>query len=124
MATPEPTSTGPKSNMTPLEYLAGADKEWADGNHLEAAGLLWKATKSTFIELAAERRLDYDEYLIDLAKALEAAGSVSEGYYRDNLVVGKLMRAHAEMDVLEGYELESTYKLARQFIVEQHSEPE
>ena len=119
MATPEPAT-----EMTPLEYLACADREMAAGNHREAAGLLWKATRSTFIALAQERRLDYDEYLIDLAKALESDGSVFEGYYRDSLVVGKLMHHHAELDVLECYQLESTYQLARQFIVEQHGEPE
>ena len=45
-----------------------------------------------------------------------------EGYYRDNLNVAKLMKTHAEMDVLEGYEIESTYQLARQFLVERHGE--
>ncbi len=111
MPTPEPT---------PLEYLAAADKEWATGHHQQAAALLWKATKSTFIALAQERGLEYDEYLIDLAKALEKDGAVCEGYYRVRLGGGKLMRDHAELDVLEGFRLESAYYLARQFIVEQH----
>lgn len=111
------------TEMTPREYLAGADREWAAGNHQEAAGLLWKATKSTFIQLAEERGLEYDEYLIGLAKALEADGAVYEWYYRGNLGVAKLMRDHAEMDVLEGYQLESTFDLVRRFLVEQHGEP-
>ena len=115
MPTPEPTP-----ELTPLEYLAAADKEWATGHHQQAAALLWKATKSTFIALAQERGLEYDEYLIDLAKTLEKDGSVYEGYYRDHLGSGKLMRDHAELDVLEGFRLESAYYLARQFIVEQH----
>ena len=108
------------AELTPLEYLAAADKEWAAGYHQQAAALLWKATKSTFIGLAQERGLEYDEYLIDLAKALEGEGPVYEGYYRDCLIVGKLMRDHAELDVMEGRELESSYRLARKFIVEQH----
>lgn len=108
------------AELTPLEYLAAADKEWATGHHQEAAALLWKATKSTFIGLARERGLEYDEGLIDLAKALEKDGSVGAGYYRDCLIGGKLMRDHAELDVLEGFRLENSYRLARKFIVERH----
>ena len=117
MPTPEPTA-----EMTPLQYLARADKEWATGQHQQAAALLWKATKSTFIALAEARGLDYDELFIDLAKALEAEGSVHKGYYRNRLGVAKLMRDHAELDVLEGIQLESAYCTARKFIVEQHGD--
>ena len=113
MATPEPAT-----ELTPLEYMACADAEMAAGNHLQAASLLWKATKSTFIQLAQERGLDYDEYLIDLAKALEADSAVPKGYYRSNLGAAKLLRDHAEMDVLESCELEDAYAGARQFILE------
>ena len=119
MTTPEPAT-----EMTALEYLACADREWAAGNHQEAAALIWKATKATFVGLAKERGLVYDDELIELAKALEADGAVYPWYYRGNLGVGKLMRDHAEMDVLEGYQLESTFELARQFLVEQHGQPE
>lgn len=113
-------TTEPPAELTPLEYLAAADKEWATGHHQQAAALLWKATKSTFIDLAQQRGLDYDEHFIDLAKALEKDDSVHPGYYRDRLGVGKLMRDHANLDVLEGFRLESAYSLARKFIVEQH----
>ena len=119
MTTPEPAT-----EMTPLEYLACADREWAAGNHQEAAGLLWKATKATFVGLAEERGLEHDEELIDLAKGLEAGGTVYKGYFRLSLGVAKLMRDHADMDVLEDYERETTYDLVRGFLVEQHGEPE
>ncbi len=118
MATLEPTT-----EMTPLEYMAQADQEWAAGNHQEAAALLWKATKATFIKLAEEQGLEYDEYLVDLAKALDAGGSKYADYYRLSLGVAKLIRDHSEMDVLEGYELESAYKLSRQFVEEQFVDP-
>ena len=121
MTTPEPAT-----ELTALEYLAGADREWAAGNHQEASALIWKATKATFVGLAEERGLEdlVDEELIKLAKALETDGAVYHGYYRLSLGVGKLLRDHAEMDVLEGYEQESTFDLARQFLVERHGEPE
>ena len=121
----EPTAeppAEPTAELTPLQYLACADREWATGHHRHAAALLWRATKSTFIALAHERGLDYDELFIDLAKALEADGSVRKGYYRDRLGVAKLMRDHAELDVLEGIRLESAYCVAREFIVELHSD--
>ena len=124
MSIPEQASTEPGKNMTPLEYLACADREWEAGNHQEAAGLLWEGTKATFVALAEKRGLEYDEYMIDLAKALEAEGSVHKWYYRGSLGVGKLMRDHAEMDMLEGYQLESTFDLARKFLVEQNGQPQ
>ena len=116
------TSPEPATDMTPLEYLACADKEWAAGNHQEAAGLLWNATKATFIGLAEEHGLKCDERFVELAKALESDGTVTNHYYLGNLIVGTLMRDHADMDVLEGYELDSTYRLVRQFLVEQHGD--
>ena len=61
MTTPEPAT-----EMTALEYLACADREWAAGNHQEAAALIWKATKATFVGLAKERGLEWDERLIGL----------------------------------------------------------
>lgn len=118
MTTPEPAT-----EMTPLEYLASADKEWAKGNHQKAAGLIWEGTRATFVALAREKGLDYDEYMIGLAKALDAGGSRYQDYFRLALGVAKLIRDHSEMDVLEGYELESTYRLARQFLEEQFGDP-
>ena len=113
------TTPDPRNNMTPLDYLANADREWAAGNHQKAAGLLWEATRGTFIRLAKAKGLEYDDYLIDLAKALESDEAVFKGYFRDNLITAKLMRTHSEMDVLEGPDLESAFKLARKFILEQ-----
>ena len=117
MPTPEPTA-----EMTPLQYLARADKEWATGQHQQAAALLWKATKSTFIALAEARGLDYDELFIDLAKALEAEGQVAKFYYRGGLVTGELLRDHAEMAALHGGELESAFQDARDFVLACHGE--
>ena len=125
MTAPEPSPPEPTKGMTPSEYVDLADRELAAGNHRHAAGLLWKATEAIFINLAKERGIDHsDPDLIDVAKALEADGSVPRFHYRSRLVCGKLMRDHAEMDVLEDYELESAFHVARQFIVEHHGEPE
>ena len=111
------TVSASSAELTPLEYLAAADKEWATGHHQEAAALLWKATKSTFIGLARERGLEYDEGLIDLAKALEGEGKVAKFYYRGVLVTGELLRDHSEMDALSGCELESAVADAREFVL-------
>ena len=125
MTAPEPAPPEPAKGRTPLEYMDLADRELAAGNHRHAAALLWKATEAIFIDLAKERGIGHsDPDLIDVAKALEADGSVPKLHYRSRLVCGKLMRDHAEMDVLEDYELESAFQVARQFIVEHHGEPE
>ena len=109
----------PATEMTPLAYLERADKEMAAGNHQLASGLLWRAVSLTFVELAGQRGLDYEEDLIDLAKSLEADGSVNEGYYRSNLSAGKLLRDHAELDALCACEAEGAYETMRQFVLEQ-----
>ncbi len=119
MATPEPAPPEPTKGMTPSEYVDLADRELAAGNHRHAAGLLWKATEATFINLADSRGIDRsDPELIDVAKALEADGSVPKFHYRGGLGAGKLLRDHAELDTLEDYELEFAYETMRGFIIE------
>ncbi len=112
-------SSDSTTKLTALEYLNLADQEMAAGNHQSASGLLWKAVSATFIKLADTHGLDYDQDLIDLAKSLEAAGSVTEGYYRSNLSAGKLLRDHAELDALCACEAEGAYETMRQFVLEQ-----
>ena len=107
--------TGSMTEMTPMGYLADADREYAEGNHREAARLLWKATEATFVGLARSRGLEYDN-LITLAKRLEADNPDAEGYYRGSLITGKLLRDHAELDALETCELEDAYKGGREFV--------
>lgn len=103
--------------MTPLEYLDMADSKYNSGEHLEASLLMWKATEAVFVELADSHGLDYTEDYISLAKALEKDSSVAKLPYRGSLITAKVLRAHAEMDVLEPCELELTYELAREFIL-------
>ena len=117
---PEMASSDFATELTALEYLELADHEMAAGNHQTASGLLWKAVILTFIKLADKRGLDYEEDLIDLAKSLEADGSVYEGYFRSNLSAGKLLRDHAELNALCACEAEGAYETMRQFILEQH----
>ena len=108
--------------MTPLEYLAASKREQAAGNHVKAAALMWKATQATFAALADAKGLKYKgldfDGLLEIAKALEADGSVRKFYYRSGLSPGSLLRDHVEMDVLESYQLELAYETAEHFIRE------
>ena len=103
--------------MTPSEYLALADSKFDSGEYREAAGLMWKATEAVFVDLADSHGLDYTEDFISLAKDLEKHNSVPKLYYRGSLTTGKLLRDHAEMDVLENVEVEFAYETARKFIL-------
>ena len=103
--------------MRPLEYMKLADKKYAEGEHREASLLMWKATEAVFVELADWRGLDYTEDYISLAKALEKDVDVPQFNYRGSLVTAKVLRDHAEMDVLETCELQFTYDLAREFVL-------
>ena len=129
MTTPEPAPAEAENSMSPLEYMQDADKELAAGNGRKAAGLLWKAVKSTFIGLAETRGLDYSDDLFDVALALEAEEAAPKHYFTGNLVIGESLRDHAGADgvksyELEGYEVESSYKVNREFIVDNYGEYE
>ena len=112
--------TAPATAKTALEYLAASKHEQAAGNHHKAAALMWQATQVTFAALAKSnglpcKGLDFNS-LLEIAKALEADGSVPKWRYRGGLAPGSLLRDHAEMDVLENYQLELAYETAEQFI--------
>ena len=105
---------------TALEYVDASKREQAAGNHIKAAALMWQATQATFAALADMhgmelRSLDEDD-LIMLARALEADGSVPKWRYRGGLAPGSLLKDHAEMEVLESYQLDLAYETAEQFI--------
>lgn len=116
-------TTTDTTKMTALDYTHAAHKQLAHGNEREAAGLLWKAAEATFLDLGRERGIECDggDGLIELAKALEADGSVSKWYYRGSLGEASLLKAHADMDVLEKWQLMDTYKDTLDFILEAHN---
>jgi len=106
--------------MTPLEYVDASKREQAAGNHVKAAALMWQATQATFAALADAhgvklKSLDEDE-LIMLARRLEADNSVPKWRYRGGLSPGSLLKDHAEMEVLESYQLDLAYETAEEFI--------
>lgn len=105
-----------------LEHVDASKREQAAGNHVKAAALMWQATQATFAALAQAKGLKYKgldfDGLLEIAKALEADGSVRKFYYRSGITPGSLLRDHAEMDVLESYQLELAYETAEHFIRE------
>ena len=112
--------TSQTTEMTALDYTHAAHQQLAAGNERKAAGLLWKAAEATFIDLARKRGIecDGDDSLIDLAKALEADGSVRKGYYSLRLGAMSTLRVHAEQDVLERWDLMALYEDSLDFIIE------
>ena len=102
---------------TPSEYLAMADKRYARGEYRAASRLMWKATETVFMDIADSRGMDYTEDFIAVARALEKAGDIRKFPYSGSLSTGKLLRDHADMDLLEDVDMEFAYELAREFIV-------
>ena len=113
--------TSQTTDMTALDYTHAAHKQLAAGNERKAAGLLWKAAQETFLNLGRQRGLDCDGSLIELAKALEADGSVRKGYYSVRLGGMSTLRDHAEYDVLEKWDLMYLYEDTLDFILEVHN---
>ena len=107
--------SGKNRKKTALQYLDAANAEKQAGNQRHAAELMWKATQATFVALAQTRGLECGD-LIELAKALELDGSVPKYHYRGGLAGATLLRDHAEMDVLEPYEIEDAYHATCEFV--------
>ena len=107
-----------KPKMTALDYTHAAHQQLAAGNEREAAGLLWKAAEATFLDIARKRGIEPNGSLIELAKALEADGSVRKGYYSVRLGAMSTLRVHAEQDVLERWDLMALYEDSLDFILE------
>ena len=110
--------------MTPLEYLKQADREMVAGNGQKAAGLLWKATEATLVSLAHNQGIEYRDDLSQLAMALEADGSVEKHHYGSGVVTAKILREHADTEIMEDYELEGAYLVMRNFLVGCNGSPE
>ena len=110
--------TSQKTDMTALDYTHAAHKQLAAGNEREAAGLLWKAAEATFLDLGRKCGIECDGDLIELAKALDAKGAVTKRYHRGNLGGASLLRAHAEFEALEKWELMDAYEATLEFIFE------
>ena len=101
---------------TPSEYLAMADKRYARGEYMAASRLMWKATETLFMDIADARGMDYTQDFIAVARALDRADDVPKRTYSGGLSTAKLLRDHAEMELLEDVEVEFSYELARKFI--------
>ena len=113
--------TSQKTEMTALDYTHAAHKQLAAGNERKAAGLLWKAAETTFIDLARKRGIEYDGSLIEMAKALDANGAVGRGYYSVRLGAMSTLGLHAEHNVLERWDLMPLYEDTLDFILEMHN---
>lgn len=112
----------PEMGKTALEYVEASKREQAADNHIKAAALMWQATQATFAALADAHGVKYsrldDVDLFAIADALEADPTVNKRYYGSAIAPGSLLKDHAEMDVLEDYQLQLAYETAEQFIRE------
>ena len=105
-----------------LEYVDASKREQAAGNHIKASALMWQATQATFAALADAHGVKYngldDVDLFAIAYALEGEGMVRKHHYSSGIAPGSLLKDHADMEVLEDYQLELAYETAEDFIRE------
>lgn len=102
--------------LSPLEYLAAAERELAADNPLEGSRLLWKASEATFHRLARLHHLDSDN-LSTLARALDRKEDRNM-YYLGALCTARALRYNAEDDAMEQFELDFAHLAIRPFILE------
>ena len=110
----------PKAKMTTLESLEVAQREFDAGNYIESSRILWQATQATYDMLAKAHGLDPSN-LSAVARALDKKYN-SRYHYLGYLISGRLLRDHAEMDVLEFYDLEYPHEDLPHFIRKCHRE--
>lgn len=104
----------PKAKMTTLESLDVAQREFDAGNYIESSRILWQATRATYRMLAKAHGLDPSN-LSAVARALDKKYNTRYRYL-GYLISGRLLRDHAEMDVLEYHELDSPHEDLPPFI--------
>ena len=106
--------TTTESKMSTLESLEAAQREFEAGNYIESSRILWQATRATYRMMAKAHGLDPSN-LRATAKALDK--KYNTGYhYLGYLNSGELLGDHAQMDVLEFYDLEYPHEDLPPFI--------
>ena len=103
-----------ESKTTTLESLEVAQREFEAGNYIKSSRILWQATQATYDMLARAHGLDPSN-LSAVARALDKKYDTRYRYL-GYLISGRLLRDHAEMDVLEYYELDSPHEDLPPFI--------
>ena len=104
----------PKAKMTTLESLEVAQREFDAGNYIESSRILWQATRATYRMLAKAHGLDPSN-LSAVARALDKKYN-TRYHYLGYLNSGELLGDHAQMDVLEFYDLEYPHEDLPPFI--------
>ena len=98
----------PETKITTLESLEVAQREFDAGNYRKSSRILWQATRATYEMMARAHGLDPSNHSAT-ARALDKKYNTRH-HYLGYLVSGGLLRDHAEMDVLEYYDLVSPHE--------------
>ena len=108
-----------------LDSLDVAEREYAAGNHRESSRILWEATQSTFELMARVRGMNTLD-LLEITRALDEERRPKDIHrkhsYSGKLMSAGLLRDHAEMGVLEDYQMELPHKYLPVFIRRQMRE--
>ena len=106
--------TTTESKGTTLKSLEAAQREFDAGNYIESSRILWQATRATYRMMAKAHGLDPSD-LSTTAKALDKKYN-TRYHYLGYLNSGELLGDHAQMDVLEFYDLEDPHEDLPPFI--------
>ena len=113
----------PDTEMHPLKALEVAERQYAAGNYVESSRILWKATEATYVMMAKAHGLhtrDLNQIAAALDRKYGGNDRRSKRYYSGYLTTCGLMQDHAEMEALEGYELDWPSRRLMNFIRESY----
>jgi hypothetical protein len=94
--------TPPFPDLSALELVAKAQREFESGDDRQWAASLWAAVHKTFLHLAKSEFIESKD-LIDIAEALDRQGHSPARYHTGQLITGMMLREHCQSGALEAY---------------------
>ena len=85
--------TPPFPDLSALELVAKAQREFESGDDRQWAASLWAAVHKTFLHLAKSEFIESKD-LIDIAEALDRKGHAPARYHTEQFITGMMLREH------------------------------
>ena len=89
-------------DLSALEMVAKAQREFEAGNDRQWAASLWAIVHKTFLQLAQSEFIEGKD-LIDVAETLDRKGHAQARYHTGKLITGMMLREHCQSGALEAY---------------------
>ena len=101
---------------TAREFLTVADKEFADGDHLQASEKLWGAASHALIAVAQSRNLPYGSHRALKQATRLLVDETGDGTLHSGFAVAEKFHANFYHDFMEDYQLDADRPMVNEFV--------